>query len=146
MYKTIEECVNNIKNFSMLIDIQYLGYFSILNGISSILTFWTIASYYIIIIIAALKYLNDIKIDNVLMIALVLFVTSIMITKYILIKGAKKKLYDDLYDTKIRMSTVCFMQYIGYKDLSEDERVEIFKEKIYIPLNLIKIQKLDNKK
>ena len=146
MYKTIEECVNNIKNFSMLIDIQYLGYFSILNGISSILTFWTIASYYIIIIIAALKYLNDIKIDNVLMVALVLFVTSIMITKYILIKGAKKKLYDDLYDTKIRMSTVCFMQYIGYKDLSEDERVEIFKEKIYIPLNLIKIQKLDNKK
>ena len=146
MYKTIEECVNSIKNFSMLIDIQYLGYFSILNGISSILTFWTIASYYIIIIIAALKYLNDIKIDNVLMVALVLFVTSIMITKYILIKGAKKKLYDDLYDTKIRMSTVCFMQYIGYKDLSEDERVEIFKEKIYIPLNLIKIQKLDNKK
>lgn len=146
MYKTIEECVNNIKNFSMLIDIQYLGCFSILNGISSILTFWTIASYYIIIIIAALKYLNDIKIDNMLMVALVLFVTSIMITKYILIKGAKKKLCDDLYDTKIRMSTVCFMQYIGYKDLSEDERVEIFKEKICIPLNLIKIQELDNKK
>lgn len=138
MYKTIEECKEDLQRFSMEIDIHYAGVYSLFSTIKKFVNIFSAPFLYGLIALDASYYFKYYIINKRLLIIINIIAMTFLLCKYILEKSLEENITKDHVQTKLNVCMKCFENYEQYEELADSERVEIFEKQLCSCIGLIK--------